>query len=70
MSFHYAYIIMIGYMTMTCFSNCLHGMTFMSLHCIVEVTFGISQLKGLNLKGQIQNGIGFSYLDHLGVDLI
>jgi hypothetical protein len=30
----------------------------------------MSQLKRLNLKGQIQNEIGFSYLGHLGVDLI
>jgi hypothetical protein len=32
--------------------------------------FGMSQLKKLNLKGQIQNEIGFSYLGHLGVGLI
>ncbi len=32
--------------------------------------FGISQMKRLNLKGQIQNEIGFSYLGHLGVSLI
>jgi hypothetical protein len=30
----------------------------------------MNQLKRLNLKGQIQNEIGFSYLGHLGVDLI
>jgi hypothetical protein len=30
----------------------------------------MNQLKGLNLKGQIQNEIGFSYLGHLGVGLI
>jgi hypothetical protein len=27
----------------------------------------MSQLKLLNFKGQIQNGIRFSYLSHLGV---
>jgi hypothetical protein len=30
----------------------------------------MSQLKRFNLKGQIQNKIGFSYLGHLGVGLI
>jgi hypothetical protein len=30
----------------------------------------MNQLKMLNLKGQIQNEIGFSYLSHLDVDLI
>jgi len=30
----------------------------------------MNQLKSLNLKGQIQNEIGFSYLGHLGVNLI
>jgi hypothetical protein len=30
----------------------------------------MSQLKRFNLKGQIQNEIGFSYVCHLGVDLI
>jgi len=30
----------------------------------------MNQLKRLNLKGQIQNEIRFSYLGHLGVDLI
>jgi hypothetical protein len=30
----------------------------------------MSQFKRLNLKGQIQNEIGFSYLGHLGVGLI
>jgi len=30
----------------------------------------MSQLKKLNLKSQIQNEIGFSYLGHLGVGLI
>jgi hypothetical protein len=30
----------------------------------------MSQLKRLNLKGQIQNELGFSYLSHLGVGLI
>jgi hypothetical protein len=29
----------------------------------------MSQLKMLNLKGQIQNEIGISYLHHLGVGL-
>ncbi len=28
------------------------------------------QLKKFNLKGEIQNEIGFSYLGHLGVGLI
>jgi len=30
----------------------------------------MSQLKRLNLKGQIQNEIGFPYLGHLSVGLI
>jgi hypothetical protein len=30
----------------------------------------MSQLKRLNLKGQIENEIRFSYLGHLGVGLI
>jgi hypothetical protein len=30
----------------------------------------MSQLKRLNLKGQIKNEIGFSYLRHLGVGFI
>jgi hypothetical protein len=30
----------------------------------------MSQLKRFNLKGQIQNEIGVSYLVHLGVGLI
>jgi hypothetical protein len=30
----------------------------------------MNQLKRFNLKGQIQNEIGFSYLGHLGVGLI
>jgi hypothetical protein len=30
----------------------------------------VEQFKRLNLKGQIQNEIGFSYLGHLGVGLI
>jgi hypothetical protein len=30
----------------------------------------MNQLKRLNLKGQIQNEIGFSCLGHLGVGLI
>jgi hypothetical protein len=30
----------------------------------------MSQLKRLNLKGQIQNEIGFSYLGHLDVGLL
>jgi hypothetical protein len=30
----------------------------------------MNQLKRLNFKGQIQNEIGFSYLDRLGVSLI
>jgi hypothetical protein len=30
----------------------------------------MSQLKRLNLKGQIQNEIEFSYLGHIGGDLI
>jgi hypothetical protein len=30
----------------------------------------MSQLKRFNLKGQIQNEIGFSYLGHLDVGLI
>jgi hypothetical protein len=30
----------------------------------------MNQMKRLNLKGRIQNKIGFSYLGHLGVDLI
>jgi hypothetical protein len=29
----------------------------------------MSQLKRLNLKGQIQNEIGFLYLGHIGVGL-
>jgi hypothetical protein len=39
---------------------------------IQKPPFGMSQLKKLNLKGQIQNEneIGFSYLGHLGVGLI
>jgi hypothetical protein len=36
----------------------------------LKMPFGMSQLKKLNLKGQIQNEIGFSYLGHLGVGLI
>jgi hypothetical protein len=31
---------------------------------------GMNQLKRLNLKGQIQNEIGFFYLGHLGVGVI
>jgi len=31
---------------------------------------GMSQLKRLNFKGQIQNEIGFPYLGHIGVSLI
>jgi hypothetical protein len=31
---------------------------------------GMSQLKRFNLKGQIQNEIGYSYLGHLDVGLI
>jgi hypothetical protein len=31
---------------------------------------GMGQLKGFNLKGQIQNEIKASYLGHLGVSLI
>jgi hypothetical protein len=30
----------------------------------------MSQLKRFNLKSQIQNEIEFSYLGHIGVDLI
>jgi hypothetical protein len=30
----------------------------------------MNQLKMLNLKGQIQNEIGFSYLGHLGAGLV
>jgi len=30
----------------------------------------MSQVKRFNLKGQIQNEIGFSYIGHLGVGLI
>jgi hypothetical protein len=30
----------------------------------------MNQLKRRNFKGQIQNEIGFSYLSHLGVNLI
>jgi hypothetical protein len=30
----------------------------------------MNQLNRLNLKGEIQNEIGFSYLGHLGVGLI
>jgi len=30
----------------------------------------MKELKRLNLKGQIQNEMGFSYLGHIGVSLI
>jgi len=30
----------------------------------------MNQLKRLNLKGQVQNEIGFTYLGHLGVGFI
>jgi len=35
-----------------------------------EKALRMRELKRLNLKGQIQNEIGFSYLGHLGVSLI
>jgi len=47
--FHYAYIIMVGYMTMPHFSNCLCGMAFMSLHCTVEVAFTLLQQSSFSL---------------------
>jgi hypothetical protein len=33
-------------------------------------SLGMNQLRRLNVKDQIQNEIGFSYLGHLGVGLI